>query len=336
MTINEVKFIFRILTINRIWNLIKLHVGFWISRILRKPVLLGDPFAVSIEPTTVCNLKCPECPTGLGTLKRSKGTMVLDTFNRVISGLSPNTFYVNMYLQGEPFIHPNLIEWIEMLNTKRLFTVVSTNAQLIDEKIAERIVLSGLSKIIIALDGLTQQSYSVYRRGGFVDKVYNSIDYLQKAKKKHNISTPIIVAQFLAFKHNQSEINSLKQLKLRGVNSVEVKIPQFDLESHKIVQPSSEKKLTRYFPNNGNLVIKSKRYSHCWRIWSSMVISWDGNSYPCCFDKDGDFEIGSVNNLGLEYIWKSDSFMSVRKNILKRRQSIKMCNNCTEGVKWWI
>jgi MoaA/NifB/PqqE/SkfB family radical SAM enzyme len=336
MSINELSVLFQKITVPRLINVFKLYLGFVISRIAQRPIMFGDPFAVSIEPTTVCNLHCPECPTGLGILKRSGGTMSDQTFNSLINGLSPNTFYINLYLQGEPFINPKILKWVQLLSTKKLFSVVSTNAQFIDRETAMAIVDSGLSKIIIGMDGITQESYSKYRQGGSVDKVYQAIECIIDARKILNSKTPVVVVQFIVFKHNENELKQLTQIKEKGVDEISIKTAQFIAGTHAAVHPPAEKKLTRYVPKSGKQAVKTTLYNHCWRISSSMVFSWEGMSYPCCFDKDGDYPISYKTEKAVSDIWKSTKFNDFRKIVLQKRCSITMCQNCTEGQKWWI
>lgn len=336
MPLKEVIILSKTQNFRRFWNVIKLYSGFWISRIVRKPIILGEPFAISLEPTTICDLKCPECPTGLGILKRPRGTLSDETFQKFENSLSPNTFYINLYLQGEPLLHPKITHFTKRLSTKKLFTVISTNAQLINEKVAENIVLSGLSKIIIGLDGLTQESYSTYRKSGSVDKVFRAIELLKNARIKQKSKTPIISLQFIVFKHNQHEITQALQLKNSGVDEVLLKTPQFISNGQSKIKPSTKKKLTRYVPNFGNLILKRKSFNHCWKVWSSMVFSWNGQMFPCCFDKDGEYVIGDINSNSTSFIWNSKEFNSLRKTILEKKDSISMCTNCTEGRKWWI
>lgn len=324
------------LSFKKTLNLAMLYAGYITSRIIRKPVIWGDPFAISIEPTTSCQLRCPECPTGNGTLQRNKGSMNLSTFDRIIYSIPPNTFFLNLYLQGEPFLHPHILEMIRIAKKRKLFTCIATNAQLIDEEMAENVVRSGLSKLILSLDGFTQQSYSLYRVNGSVEKVYDSIRFLKKAKEKLGASTPFVVAQMIVFNHNQHEIKVLKKRVSADVDKIEIKTAQFYEKENRVVDPPSKKKLTRYIPINGKLLMKTPPRSHCWRIFSSLVITWEGQMLPCCFDKDGNFPMGNISSTTIRYIWYSKKYNAFRYRLLTNRSSIPMCHNCTEGLRWYI
>ena len=123
---------------------------------MKKPIHWGTPIAVSIEPTTACNLRCPQCPSGLRQFSRPTGNLKTKTNTQILDELGPNLQHVNYYFQGEPFIHPDFNELVKEARKRNIYVVTSTNAHFIDQKKAEQIVDSGLSELIISIDGLTQ------------------------------------------------------------------------------------------------------------------------------------------------------------------------------------
>ena len=104
MEINLLKYF----TIPRAFNAVKVISSFTLSRIVRKPVVWGMPISYSVEPTNHCNLKCPECPSGLGALTRPLGLLSVDDFKYIVNQIKDTGFYVQLYFQGEPYINKNL------------------------------------------------------------------------------------------------------------------------------------------------------------------------------------------------------------------------------------
>ena len=200
------------LTIGRIWNGIKLYASFQSSRLLKTPIQWGMPLSLSIEPTTACNLGCPECPSGLKQFSRPTGKLKTDVHQRMLEQVSKNVFYINYYFQGEPFLHPQFLDLIKDAKTKKIYTATSTNAHFIDQNKAEEIVKSGLDRLIISIDGLTQQTYESYRVHGKLDKVLAGTKHIVAAKKRLNSQTPHLIFQFLAVKANEHEIEEVKLL----------------------------------------------------------------------------------------------------------------------------
>lgn len=99
--------------------------------------------------------------------------------------------------------------------------------------------------------------------------------------------------------------------------------------------PNNEK-YSRYKRQlDGTYKLKHKTGNHCWRMWSSSVFTWDGKVVPCCFDKDAKHILGTIENTPFKQIWKEPQYTSFRKMILEQRNTIDICQNCSEGAKVW-
>jgi radical SAM protein with 4Fe4S-binding SPASM domain len=319
----------------RILNLIACYASFHISRILKKPIVWSKPVSLAVEPTTYCNLRCPECPSGLRNFTRPTGNIELDLFKKIVEELSSNAFYLTLYFQGEPFLHKSFIELIQIAKRYNLYVTTSTNAHFIDAEFAKKTVESGLDCLIISIDGLTQESYVKYRIGGQLQKVIAASYALVEAKKKLKKKNPYLIFQFIAFKHNEQEINQLFQLaKSIGIDEVKIKTAQiYDYENGSPLIPTQEK-FSRYrLEKNGKYILKNKLLNQCWRMWQGCVITWDGNVVPCCFDKDARYIMGNLASDSFEKIWHSNKYTNFRTQILTSRSKIDICSNCTEGTK---
>ena len=133
------------------------------------------------------------------------------------------------------------------------------------------------------------------------------------------------------------QIDAVKKLgKELGVDEVKIKTAQiYDFENGHDLIPENEM-FSRYKKTgNGNYVIKNKLLNQCWRMWQGCVITWDGKIVPCCFDKDAKFKLGDLKNENFKNIWFSEEYNHFRSSILKGRNKIEICNNCTEGTKVW-
>ena len=144
---------------NRLVNLFQLKISYYFSRLTKKSFLWGKPYALSIEPTTACNLGCPECPSGLKKFTRETGKLDVDFHQKMLQSVGKQVFYINYYFQGEPFLNPQFLDLIKEAKRNNIYTATSTNAHFIDLDKAEEIVNSGLDRLIISIDGLTQKTY---------------------------------------------------------------------------------------------------------------------------------------------------------------------------------
>ena len=326
------------LTVRKIWNIIKVRSSYILSRWTSRPLQWGLPVSIAVEPTTSCNLRCPECPSGLRAFTRPTGMLQPDFFSRTIDQIYKDSFYLILYFQGEPYLNPDFLQMASYASQKGMYTATSTNGHYLTEENCKKTVESGLDRLIISIDGITQEVYQQYRVGGNLDKVLEGAKRMAQWKKKMNSATPHIIFQFLVVKPNEHQIEEVKQLgKQIGVDEVRFKTAQvYDYEQDPNRLIPTDSRYSRYKKDkNGNWTPKGKMENHCWRLWHAPVITWDGLMVPCCFDKDADHRMGDLKTADLRTIWKSEKYLQFRKAILKGRKNIDICANCSEGVKVW-
>ncbi len=308
--------------------------SYYRSRITKKNYHSGYPIAISIEPTTSCNLRCPQCPSGLRQFTRETGMLQTDLNKKIIDELHKTLTYITYYFQGEPYLNRDFLKMVRYASDHKIYTATSTNAHYLTEEVCKETIDSGLDRLIISLDGTSQETYSKYRIGGNLQKVLDGTKNLVEAKKKYG-KGPHIIWQFIVFGHNEHEIDEIKKLaKEYGVDELGIKTAQvYDFETNSDLIPKNEK-YSRYSIEN-KPSIKNKLLNHCWRLWHSCVITWDGKIAPCCFDKDASHQFGDLYTEDFKTIWENAQYNSFRKLVLKSRKNIDICQNCTEGTKIW-
>ncbi|MCB0740925.1 MAG: radical SAM protein, partial [Chitinophagaceae bacterium] len=185
------------LTFRRAWNGMKVLSSYYISKWMRRPVQWGYPISISFEPTTSCNLRCPECPSGLRAFTRPTGMLQKDFFTETIDQLSKELLYLVFYFQGEPYLNPSFLDMVAYASKKKIYSATSTNAHYLTDENAKKTIESGLDRLIISIDGTTQEVYQQYRVGGHLDKVLAGARNIVKWKKKLKSKKPFVVFQFL-------------------------------------------------------------------------------------------------------------------------------------------
>jgi len=312
-------------------NLLLLYFSYYAARTTGKVRHRGKPFTVSIEPTTSCNLRCPECPSGLRQFTRPTGALSLELYRDIIDQLSPGLFYLILYFQGEPFLNPLFFKMVEYARRKRIYTATSTNAHFLNDNFARKTVESGLDRIIISLDGLDQESYEKYRTGGSVEKVLEGTRNLVRWKKELKSRTPYIILQFIVFSTNEHQVGELKKVARElGVDKLELKTAQvYNYEDGNDLIPSNPD-YARYKKENGKFKIDNPLNNHCLRMWRGCVITWDGLVVPCCFDKDGSHRMGDLKINSFDEIWRGKAYDDFRRKLFTARSEIDICKNCTE------
>jgi radical SAM protein with 4Fe4S-binding SPASM domain len=333
--LNDILVFLKKMSIRRVVNILLVLSSYYISKILCKPIQWGLPFTVSFEPTTACNLRCPECPSGLRTFTRPTGNLKKGFFESTLDQIAHKLTYLIFYFQGEPYINPDFLDMVQFAEKKGIYTITSTNGHFLSNDNARKTIESGLSRIIISIDGVTQESYEKYRKEGKLENVLAGVNNLVKWKKKLKSKTPHIIFQFLVVKHNEHEIDELYNLAKRlEVNEVKLKTAQvYNYKNGNDLIPLNEK-YSRYRKRaDGTYEVKHTISDHCWKLWHANVITWDGKIVPCCFDKDAKYEMGDLHKEKFADIWKGNTYLKFRKAILKSRKEIEICKNCSEGCK---
>lgn len=326
------------LTLKRIVNSIKVWLSFQTSKILKKPIQWGYPISISFEPTTSCNLRCPECPSGLREFTRPTGMLQKSFFEQTIDDIHKELLYLIFYFQGEPYLNPDFLEMVSYANKKGIYTATSTNAHYLTDEKAKKTVESGLDRLIISIDGTTQDVYQQYRVGGQINKVLEGTKNIIKWKKELKSKTPFIFFQFLVVKPNEHQIDEIKKLgKEMGVDQVRFKTAQvynYEADPNQLIP--SLNKYSRYKKDKeGNMQVKNSLSNHCWRLWSGNVLTWDGLVVPCCFDKDATHQLGNLKNMSFKEIWHNENYKQFRTELMTSRKNIDICSNCSEGLKVW-
>lgn len=326
------------LSFRRLINVVKLVVSFYVMRWLKKPVQWGMPMTISVEPTTACNLRCPECPSGLRSFTRETGNLKQDFFRNLISQVHKDLIYLIFYFQGEPYINPNFLDMVKYAHDHKIYTITSTNGHFLNDENAKKTIDSGLDRMIISLDGTTQEVYEQYRREGKLENVLQGARNMVRWKKKMNASHPHIIFQFLVVKPNEHQMDDAIALaKEIGVDEVKFKSAQvYDYKHGNPLIPEN-KKYSRYtLQPDGTYDVKHALTNRCWKLTHSCVITWDGKLVPCCFDKDATHQMGDMKSQSFKEIWQGAEYKSFRETILKGRSHIDICQNCTEGCEVWL
>ena len=298
---------------------------------------MGKPLAVAIEPTTACNLGCPECPSGLKSFSRPTGNLKKEMYQKAIDQLYKDTFYLTFYFQGEPYINPSFLEMVEYAAQKKMYTTTSTNAHFLNSENAKRTVESGLDRLIISIDGTTQETYENYRVGGQLEKVLQGTKNIIHWKKQLKSKTPHVIFQFLVVRPNEHQIDEVYELaKELGVDEVKLKTAQvYDYKNGNDLIPLNNQYSRYREQEDGTYAIKNSLENNCWKLWHSCVITWDGKVIPCCFDKDASHQLGDLSKSRFDEIWTGETYQAFRDQLFKGRDQIDICKNCSEGTKVW-
>ena len=339
-----------VLTKSRFSNALRCYASYALNRLgsalFRTPYTLHrtpytihhTPLFVSVEPSAVCQLRCPACPVGLSATRSVSpqgGLMPRDLWERVLSQIKDSAWVVQFYFQGEPLLNKDLPLMIREAHGAGLYTIVSTNAQAMTPELAQALVAAGLNRIIISMDGLTQETYEAYRVGGSLDQCKAALRWLQEAKQKQSSIPPsmggsrgaVIELQVLRLRSNEHEWAAFKkEYKALGADRLVFKTAQLYDYRHGHPLMPSEPRYRRYEQHADGLWYRKPLSKGCFRVWSGVVIAANGDVLPCCYDKDHAHAYGNLRTASLRDLFSGPKAQAFRAQALL--QTPQICQEC--------
>ena len=296
------------------------------------------PTFVSIEPANYCQLRCPECPVGQRSASHTSHkaqNMSWETYERVLSQVEASAHTLQFYFQGEPLLNPLLPKMIACAREKGLFTIVSTNAQALTRMMAEELVKSRLNRIIVSIDGFSEESYAAYRVGGSLHQALEGLQYLREAKA-HYHSPICIELQVLRLRSNEHEWQWIRRhYRSPGATRLVFKTAQlYDYQHGNPLMPTNERYSRYKRQKDGSYQLRRpkplafRQMTPCYRLWSGCVITTSGKVLPCCYDKSAQYAFGSILEQPLSLLWHNDKANNFRSQVLHHSQDIAMCKDC--------
>ena len=315
--------------VTKFFNAARIISSWSYSTLTGLPVVWGYPFSVGIELTNRCNLGCLECAAGSGSMDRPAGFMSKEVFEKIIAQLGKHTINTMFYFQGESMLHPLFFHFLS--GARNMGVIISTNGHFIDSESAVKLATSGARKIIVSLDGYSQEVYSKYRAGGDVNRVKEGIILLGREVGKTR-NAPQIVIQVLVNSYNEAEIGEIRRLAGDNNATLVLKSLQIISQSDRFSLLPSDEKYRRYSIKGGRLKRKGRLGNRCFRLWTNPVITWEGSVVPCCFDKNAKYVMGNLQSESFTDIWRGQRYRDFRKKVLQNRAGIEICRNCTAGL----
>lgn len=288
------------------------------------------PPAISVELSSCCNLACPECVTGAGLLTRKASFISYSLAADIAAQLRGHVISAWLSFQGEPMMHPEFFRIAELF--RGMNPVISTNGHYLDRENCISLAGSPLKKIIVSYDGVSQGSYTVYRRGGDHELVTEGIRRLTSAIRERNSRMKVIL-QFLIHRHNEHEVRAATAFAASVGAGFRIKSMQLlDPERAGEWMPSERRKARYLVSGGGARPAGIAPSAGCLRMWTSAVITADGDVVPCCYDKNAGHSMGNLANSTFRDIWRSDVYRIFREKVMSDRRLTDICSKCPQGT----
>ena len=273
------------------------------------------PLSLQLEPTNHCNLDCICCPRK--TMKREKGYMDFSLFQEIIDEAAAiGVRRVHLYLHGESFLHPQIVEMIAYIKSKDMGITMATNGMLLNKGCFKGILQSGVNSadyILFSILGHSKEVHEGIMKGVNHDKVLENLFSFLELRKRIKVNGPIIETVFYRMPENQEEESSFFN-DWRGI------------VDH--VHPISE--ISKQFVDSSkNLNAVPFRTKTCRNLWERMTIFWNGVVTRCIADLHGDYAVGDLKEKSIAQIWNCDELSAIRKlHKEKKFSNIALCSTC--------
>lgn len=292
----------------------------------------GAPMVFAIELTNHCNLKCIMCPRGEpDVMERPVGHMSAELFTRILDQTAVYDEPCWLHLFGEPLINPSFFERVQVAHERGMPRIgVSTNATLLNEENARKLIASPIDTVIVAIDGTDADVYERVRKSSVYtfDQVKGNAVRLLELRKRAKGRTPKFILSIIRMKETAAQLQEFTRFwKALGADDVHHK-------SFTTWGNQNSEFMTLACDDDRKLIAPSEpgeRTFACKAAWESVVILWDGRVVPCCWDYDGKMTMGDLNRQTLAEVWNGAAYREFRRLELEGKNTSDLCRNCRQA-----
>ena len=318
-----------------LWAKLSNYILVDVQKARKEHVLYGYPYWLVVDPCNYCNLSCPFCPTGQKRNVRTKGALSFYNFKKVLDELGPYLIHIDLVNWGEPLLNEQVFDMIKYAKNYSPDIKIDTNLTCLSESGAEKLVSSGLDKIVVSIDGLTRDTYGKYRVGGDYDRVMANLKLLLKKRRGSGSAKPYITWQFLVFRHNEHEIgDALKMGSKLGVDHVG--ITKAFIGDKEWIPANPEYSNYNDKVKKGSLTFdyfKLNNEAFCHWPWEAVTINTNGSVSACCSVEEEKDDFGNIFDQPFDKLWNGEMYQSARKHIRDKAAPESGAKNVCAGCR---
>ncbi len=264
-----------------------------------------------LETTNICNLSCKFCPKN----ERSKKRLNIQEFSELTDRLAHEVKFLYLHLMGEPFLNPNLPDFVEIARGKGLIPIVTTNGTLLGGQIAERLIEAKPYKIQISLHSHEGNGFSNQ------EEYISQVVYFAQKSASQGIITTLRLWNEGGYNTQNNEIHSLISQQLPKPwteRSDGWKIAQnIYLEYDKMFE----------WPDENHSEYQEPEV-FCYGLRNQIGVLVDGSVVPCCLDHDGSITLGNLHESSLQEILSSPRAKAIYEGFTKHVAVEELCKKC--------
>lgn len=273
-----------------------------------------NPSKIRLDASTVCQLKCPNCLTTRGEISKNLGsrTLKFENFKKIVDA-NPWIRSIELSNWGEIFLNQDLLKIAAYAYEKKivLTAINGVNLNTAREEMLEGVVKYRFGDITCSIDGASDETYTMYRKGGDFKAVIANVRKINEFKAKYNSTLPRLRWQFILFEHTAHEIHLARKMARDLGMEFYAKLPWDEHNSMKnkklakLLSGVDAESRKRYSEKHGKLYMTEPI---CSQMWLQPQINVDGRVLGCCMNYWGDYGnafeedlIGILNNEKMNY-----------------------------------
>ncbi len=290
---------------------------FWAYR-TRKTRLPYYPLRLWIEPTNLCNLRCPLCPQSEDDWQK-RGFMEFDLFAKILDEVQGKVYDINLTHRGESLFHRRITEMTRYAAQRGVRVRLHTNATPLRPGNIDGLLDSGLDLLSISFDGYDKEGYEAARKGATFEETLGKVLALLARRRQRGLRRPYIVLQVI-------EGTPLNPRQKRVKRELETLLRRASLDkfyvkaAHNWAGNIQEKKV-------GETGLG--RFTPCTFLWYSLTIQYSGAVNPCPQDWYGGMPLGDLRTQSIWEIWNGAPLQRLRgKMVTRKLEDYPICAKC--------
>ena len=266
---------------------------------------------IYIEITNSCNLKCSFC----SKTNREIKFMTTEQFEHILKKIKGKTKVIYLHVKGEPLLHPNLMEFLQLAEDYDIQVHITTNGTLFSKLVDKLKECKSLHKINFSLH--SENNYPNY-----LENIFESVKKLPKDK--------YVIYRLWTLNNNELDekstkiVEKLKEYYCLSPETVEKIKNENNIKIKETIYVDKDNEFEWPKINNNN---NSQGYCHA--LKTHIAILSDGTVVPCCLDAEGIIKLGNIFESTLDEIINSERYQVLKKSFQDRKPSEKLCQSCT-------
>lgn len=287
------------------------------------------PLYMQLELHQICNLKCPMCAIGdpeANSKYIDNKHMDWQTYEKIIlEGEKFGCPSLNPQGTNEPLLVPNFEDYIKFASQHGFVDIMmNSNATLLSEDRARKLLDSGVTRIRFSLDAATKETFEKIRIGANYESVIKNIERFVEIKKREGYELPVVGVNFCKMKVNEHELEQFIETWSEKVDFIAVQ---------NFIPPELAHDYSQFIPTNSEYVKDILSGFNCQQPWQRVYVHNSGEVCPCCTFFNKELSLGNIAEHSIHELWNGDKMKSLRKIHKEGKyEENPWCLSCVKGT----